>query len=374
MLTEKEKELAISREDLLRRWRKRGRTRDVSAHGTGRGSREQRQVRKYTALKESKPKALQDFITDLYMTKDLDVAKEAYVRYAVLQGKKKPEEVSDTRNEFEAVKLAFQKRKQMAKKEAVAAMEQGLVPPGIKEPTLPDLEVYFNQQADKRHKELAIEVYNRAEKRMEDEYSKIDSGNWKEIYDPVTEDNHIDTSKADVEADTLNDVVDLLSDMHIPVPSDKAIEHLKLREGFREAVYEDTTKNPTVGWGHKLSAEEKKMYSVGSAPDREQIDQWWEDDTRKAHEAAIRQAKELGDPRLVDSLFAVNYQLGTSWNKVHKETWKLLQKGQYSDAAEEAARSKWNDQTPTRVADFQSSLRELGNQGLTIDPTKDYTK
>ena len=75
----------------------------------------------------------------------------------------------------------------------------------------------------------------------------------------------------------------------------------------------------------------------------------------------LKQSEDLGieDLDFIDSLASVNYQLGTSWFKIHKKTWKFLQNREYDEAAVEAADSDWFKQTPTRVEDFQAAIRNL---------------
>jgi len=147
------------------------------------------------------------------------------------------------------------------------------------------------------------------------------------------------------------------------------IGHLKEREGDREDVYEDTEGHLTVGAGHKLTAAEKKKYKLGDVVDSETLDRFLRDDSIKAWNAAEKQAQKLGvdDPDFMIALASVNFQLGTSWNKEHKETWKKLGRGNWEEAALEAADSKWFDQTPTRVEDFQEAIRGLIGSGATLE-------
>ena len=67
------------------------------------------------------------------------------------------------------------------------------------------------------------------------------------------------------------------------------------------------------------------------------------------------------------ALASVNFQLGIGWNKKHKETWKKLRRGDWEEAALEASDSKWFDQTPTRVEDFQRAIRGLSRSGVPIE-------
>ena len=93
------------------------------------------------------------------------------------------------------------------------------------------------------------------------------------------------------------------------------------------------------------------------------LDNWLEQDSNKAWEAALTQAKELGinDIKFIESLASVNFQLGINWFKEHKKTWSYLKQKDYSNAADEAANSTWFKQTPVRVKDFQKAILQLIN-------------
>ena len=147
------------------------------------------------------------------------------------------------------------------------------------------------------------------------------------------------------------------------------IGHLKEREGDREDVYKDSRGILHGGVGHKLTAAEKKKYKFGDVIDAETRDRLLRNDSIKAWNAAERQAKELGvdDPDFMIALASVNFQLGIGWNKKHKETWKKLRRGDWEEAALEASDSKWFDQTPTRVEDFQRAIRGLSRSGVPIE-------
>ncbi len=141
----------------------------------------------------------------------------------------------------------------------------------------------------------------------------------------------------------------------------EVIEHLKLREGWRDAVYLDSVGLPTAGLGHLLTEEEKKQYQVGDTVPAETLEGWAQADTKKAYDAAVSQAATLGvsDPAFVNALAAVNFQLGTNWNTVHTRTWAYLLAHDWEKAAQEAQASTWYEQTPVRVEDFQVALRAL---------------
>jgi len=129
-------------------------------------------------------------------------------------------------------------------------------------------------------------------------------------------------------------------------------------ETYQHKMADGTLDKPTAGIGHVLSETELKKYPVGTPIPQAVRDEWFKKDSAKAFAAAQKQAKEIGRPDMVPVLTSVNFQLGTDWNGKFKKTWKLLKDGQWLEAADEAARSKWNEQTPVRVQDFQRAIRE----------------
>lgn len=141
----------------------------------------------------------------------------------------------------------------------------------------------------------------------------------------------------------------------------KASNRLKEREGVKTRSYYDSEEHLTGGIGHLLSEEEQQLYPEGTEIPQEVVDGWFKADLASAKKAAEEQAQELPEapPKLIEALVSVNFQLGSNWNKEHKNTWKLLLEGEWKKAAEEAARSKWNEQTPKRVKDFQEALLEV---------------
>ena len=150
--------------------------------------------------------------------------------------------------------------------------------------------------------------------------------------------------------------------------TDKARENLKNEEGFRNSVYDDGWGNLTVGWGHKLSTEEKEKYPevyVFKESDRPILEAWFTEDTKKAYDAARNQVGQLKNPtqELVNSFTSVNYQLGSSWYEVKfDDAWKAMKDGDFIKATKElfwandTTYSKWYKQTPNRVKDFARAL------------------
>ena len=149
-------------------------------------------------------------------------------------------------------------------------------------------------------------------------------------------------------------------------PPDHVLAHLRLREGSVNRVYLDSLDNPTGGVGHLLTEEERLEYAVGDKLPDELINQWFEEDAGKAWLAAYNQSNGIRCPELQEALTHVCFQLGAAWPLKFPKTWKLLKDEKYHEAAMEVAMnsqgsypSKWMEQTPVRVADFQVALLEL---------------
>ena len=138
------------------------------------------------------------------------------------------------------------------------------------------------------------------------------------------------------------------------------IDHLKLREGVKYVSYKDSLGKLTGGVGHLLSPNEALLYPEGTHISSPIVESWLRADVGVAKKAAQNQSESLSEPSedLINALISVNFQLGTSWHKIHKKTWKLMTQGRYEEAAVEAANSVWYKQTPVRVKDFQKALRK----------------
>jgi GH24 family phage-related lysozyme (muramidase) len=131
------------------------------------------------------------------------------------------------------------------------------------------------------------------------------------------------------------------------------------REGRRKDVYLDSLGKPTVGIGHLIvAADHLKM---GDTITDAQIDDLFTQDSADALSAARSQAADAGitDLTFIPYLASVNFQLGTLWTKTFPNTWKMILDGKYEEAADGLDGTKWAQQTPVRVRDFQVALRRL---------------
>jgi GH24 family phage-related lysozyme (muramidase) len=159
-----------------------------------------------------------------------------------------------------------------------------------------------------------------------------------------------------------------------PVPQE-VIDHIKLREGCCEKVYEDSRGLLTAGIGHLLTDKEKTQYKEGDTVPLATRAAWVQADLKKAYDAGAAQASQLGisDQNFINAMASVNFQLGPAWKNEHKKTWAYMVAHEWDKAATEAQDSKWYKQTPVRVQDFQAALRGLSSTSMTTPTTNTGT-
>jgi GH24 family phage-related lysozyme (muramidase) len=155
-------------------------------------------------------------------------------------------------------------------------------------------------------------------------------------------------------------------------PTKEFMDHLRIREGDESEVYLDTSDKPTVGVGHLLTAEERKLYPEGTTIDKEQLDLWLEIDSSVAYNAGLAQAKEAGitDQKMVEALGSVNYQLGRGWREKFPSAWTAIKEGDFIEAVDQIKyknkntkeKSAWYKETSTRVEDFEKALTAYGKK------------
>ena len=139
-------------------------------------------------------------------------------------------------------------------------------------------------------------------------------------------------------------------------PTSTFLDHLIRREGMKQTVYLDSVGKLTVGVGHLVTKEDE--LELGDRISVKDVDNFLTDDSLKSWQAAVDQAVELDKIELpfIEALASVNFQLGTSWYKIHKKTWQYMMEGKWLAATEEVEDSLWYKQTPIRVKDFQEVL------------------
>ena len=169
------------------------------------------------------------------------------------------------------------------------------------------------------------------------------------------------------------------------IPTKEYMDHLSFREGSKGYVYLDSLDKPTAGVGHLLTAEENKRYKVGDAVDKEVTNAWLEKDSSKAYSAALSQAKEAGisNQEMINALASVNFQLGSGWRAKMPNAWKAIKVGDFDEAIDQiqfrsgvpgTIKSNWFTQTPKRVIDFSSALKEYGDLRKFMDRDKELVQ
>ena len=147
----------------------------------------------------------------------------------------------------------------------------------------------------------------------------------------------------------------------VKIPED-VMDHLKLREGDNPLMYLDSELHPTFGIGIKANKKEKALWPIDTEVPKHHRDMRLAQESQRAYKNARLQTAQIGqgtNPELVKALTAVNFQLGTSWHKIHTATWDLLKQNKFREAAIEAEDSDWFGQTPIRVRDFQKVLMNI---------------
>lgn len=163
----------------------------------------------------------------------------------------------------------------------------------------------------------------------------------------------------------------MISEKQIQEVRELWFEHAMLREGYRTEVYLDTLGKPTVGIGHLVLKEDN--LKVGDVITGQEVIDFFDKDSEKALNAAIKQAQEIGvtTTDFIVALVSVNFQLGTSWNKVFSRTYAHLVAGRYETAIANLRRSKWARQTPVRVSDFIKAIKKISTAPqIFIEPPK----
>ena|SRR5580700_5305549 len=134
---------------------------------------------------------------------------------------------------------------------------------------------------------------------------------------------------------------------------------MTLREGRKTQVYKDTRELLTVGIGHLVVPSDNLQLADVICDDR--VNALFAADSNGALTAAWAQAGQAGitSTDFIPYLASVNFQLGNNWTTKFPNTWRMIDDGQYDAAADALNGTLWQTQTPTRVTDFQTALRDL---------------
>ena len=111
-------------------------------------------------------------------------------------------------------------------------------------------------------------------------------------------------------------------------------------ESKKNIVYVDSEGHLTVGIGHKLTDEEKKLYKKGDYVENEKIIKWFEEDFKKHYKAArsIEGYSNLSNSQKI-ALIDLTFNMGTQWTTKFPNLIKNIVK--YSSATTEFDKVKF---------------------------------
>ena len=131
---------------------------------------------------------------------------------------------------------------------------------------------------------------------------------------------------------------------------------LKSDEGWREHAYQDHLGYWTIGYGFLIDERRR-----GRIP-QQVADYWLDWEIDRIWERLSEALPWFDDlPEQVQrALVNMGYQLGVSGLLRFRRTLWLLEQGDWADAADEALRSKWAEQTPNRARRVTDWIRSAG--------------
>lgn len=134
---------------------------------------------------------------------------------------------------------------------------------------------------------------------------------------------------------------------------------IKLHEGFRDTVYEDSLGKATIGYGHLVTYKDKfepeKKYS------KEMLDELFEGDFQNAVDNAdyLIKSNELEINSIArEILIEMVFQLGIGNVSKFKNMIKALQEKDYVTAGDEMIQSRWYKQTKERCQKLADIMRK----------------
>jgi lysozyme len=119
--------------------------------------------------------------------------------------------------------------------------------------------------------------------------------------------------------------------------SDEGLEFIKDKEGVALEVYLDPVGIPTVGVGHVLTREERKIWKVGMKADQEQVVDWLREDVRKAEDGVNSWVTVALSQEGFDALVSFVFNVGVDAFK-RSTLLKRINQGRILDAAAEFER------------------------------------
>jgi len=143
---------------------------------------------------------------------------------------------------------------------------------------------------------------------------------------------------------------------------EKLSESVKLSEGFRNKIYQDTEGFDTIGWGHKVVVGDP--FVPNQEYTEEELQSVFDKDLRRA----MAQAKQLMSENNIDDLpetvqhvlTEMCFQLGKYGVAQFKHMWKCLREANFIGASYEMLDSRWNKQTPNRCKKLANLMKSCG--------------
>lgn len=134
---------------------------------------------------------------------------------------------------------------------------------------------------------------------------------------------------------------------------------IKLHEGFRDTVYEDSLGKATIGYGHLVTY--KDDFEEGKKYPKELLDELFDKDFQNAVDQADFFIKsnelEINDTAK-EVIIEMVFQLGIGNVNKFKNMIKALQEKDYVTAGDEMIQSRWYKQTKERCQKLADIMRK----------------
>lgn len=126
-----------------------------------------------------------------------------------------------------------------------------------------------------------------------------------------------------------------------------------MREGIKLFWYKDTLGYLTGGYGHKKLKTDPQTFGQYEA------DLWLEKDINGARKAALKQLNKCKyqTQMLYDVLVSCNFQFGNDFDTDFPNSFAYLAAGEFDKAISGFLKTKWYQQTPTRVKDLVEAIK-----------------
>jgi lysozyme len=138
---------------------------------------------------------------------------------------------------------------------------------------------------------------------------------------------------------------------------------IKIHEGYRDTVYEDSLGKATIGYGHLVTYKDK--FEEGKEYPKEQLEKLFDKDFDNAKEQMDFFCK-ANDLDICDTakgiLIEMIFQLGIGNVNKFKAMTKALKEKNYKNAGDEMIASKWYSQTKERCQTLADLMRNCDDK------------